>query len=215
MSKIDPSQSMENFDYKSNSNKSKTEAVKQAEEKRVEKVVTGKVVTKKKSGFSKFAGEFISEDAKNIKSYVIGDVLIPAFKKAISDIITDGIDMILYGGNGRSRSGRSNADRVSYRSYYDDRRPSDRLTTSRYSSNSYSYDDIILDSRGEAEEVLARMDELMDTYGLVRVADLKDLVGITGSYTDNKYGWTNIRNAEIVHVRDGWMIKMPRAVAID
>ncbi len=215
MSKIDPSQSMENFDYKSNSNKSKTEAVKQAEEKRVEKVVTGKVVTKKKSGFSKFAGEFISEDAKNIKSYVIGDVLIPAFKKAISDIITDGIDIILYGGNGRSRSGRSNADRVSYRSYYDDRRPSDRLTTSRYSSNSYSYDDIILDSRGEAEEVLARMDELMDTYGLVRVADLKDLVGITGSYTDNKYGWTNIRNAEIVHVRDGWMIKMPRAVAID
>lgn len=215
MSKIDPSQSMENFDYKSNSNKSKTEAVKQAEEKRVEKVVTGKVVTKKKSGFSKFAGEFISEDAKNIKSYVIGDVLIPAFKKAISDIITDGIDMILYGGNGRSRSGRSNADRVSYRSYYDDRRPSDKLTTSRYSSNSYSYDDIILDSRGEAEEVLARMDELMDTYGLVRVADLKDLVGITGSYTDNKYGWTNIRNAEIVHVRDGWMIKMPRAVAID
>lgn len=215
MSKIDPSQSMENFDYKSNSNKSKTEAVKQAEEKRVEKVVTGKVVTKKKSGFSRFAGEFISEDAKNIKSYVIGDVLIPAFKKAISDIITDGIDIILYGGNGRSRSGRSNADRVSYRSYYDDRRPSDRLTTSRYSSNSYSYDDIILDSRGEAEEVLARMDELMDTYGLVRVADLKDLVGITGSYTDNKYGWTNIRNAEIVHVRDGWMIKMPRAVAID
>lgn len=215
MSKIDPSQSMENFDYKSNSNKSKTEAVKQAEEKRVEKVVTGKVVTKKKSGFSKFAGEFISEDAKNIKSYVIGDVLIPAFKKAISDIITDGIDIMLYGGNGRSRSGRSNADRVSYRSYYDDRRPSDRLTTSRYSSNSYSYDDIILDSRGEAEEVLARMDELMDTYGLVRVADLKDLVGITGSYTDNKYGWTNIRNAEIVHVRDGWMIKMPRAVAID
>lgn len=219
MSKIDPNQSMENFDYKSNSNKSKAEAAKkesQLEEKRVEKVVTGKVITKKKSGFSKFAGEFISEDAKNIKNYVIGDVLIPAFKKAISDIITDGIDIILYGGNGRSGSRRGPSDRVSYRSYYDDRggRASDRLTT-RYSSNSYSYDDIVLDSRGEAEEVLARMDELMDTYGLVRVADLKDLVGITGSYTDNKYGWTNIRNAEIVHVRDGWMIKMPRAVAID
>lgn len=210
---------MQEFDYKSNSNKSKTEAAKkesQTEEKRVEKVVTGKVITKKKSGFSKFAGEFISEDAKNIKNYVIGDVLIPAFKKAISDIITDGIDIILYGGNGRGGSRRSTADRVSYRNYYDDRggRASDRLTT-RYSGNSYSYDDIILDSRGEAEDVLARMDELMDTYGLVRVADLKDLVGISGSYTDNKYGWTNIRNAEIIHVRDGWMIKMPRAVAID
>ena len=79
----------------------------------------------------------------------------------------------------------------------------------------YDYDNIILSSRGEAEDVLMKMDELMDTYGLVRVADLYDLVGITGNYTDNKYGWTNIRNAEIVRVRDGYMIKMPRAVAID
>ena len=28
-------------------------------------------------------------------------------------------------------------------------------------------------------------------------------VGITGNYTDNKYGWTNIRNAEIMRVREG------------
>ena len=72
-----------------------------------------------------------------------------------------------------------------------------------------------MSNRGEAQDVLDRMDELMDTYGLVRVADLYDLVGITGNYTDNKYGWTNIRNAEIVRVRDGYMIKMPRAVPID
>ena len=199
-------------DYKSNSKRSKAEAQTQEREKKVEKVVTGKVVTKKKSGFRKFTDEFISEDARNVKSYVFGEVLIPAIKKAISDIVTDGIDMILYG---ESRKGgkRSTADRVSYRNYYDrDTRPArdDRGAASRY-----SYDDIVLDSRGEAEDVLARMDELMDTYGLVRVADLYDLVGITGNYTDNKYGWTNIRNAQIVRVRDGYMIKMPRAVPID
>ena len=59
------------------------------------------------------------------------------------------------------------------------------------------------------------MDELVDTYGVVRVADLYDLVGKTGDYTDNKYGWTNIRNAEIVRVREGYWIKMPRAMPID
>jgi hypothetical protein len=59
------------------------------------------------------------------------------------------------------------------------------------------------------------MDELIETYGLVRVADLYDLVGITGNYTDNKYGWMNIRNADIVRVRDGYMIKLPRAMPID
>jgi len=194
--------------YKSNSNRSKEEKV---EEHKVEKVVTGPVITRKKSGLDKLKGEFISDDAKNIKSYVFGEVLIPAIKKAISDIVTDGISILLYG-ESRGISKRPISDRVSYRSYYDtsyDRRSS----LSR--SSSYSYDDIVLNSRGEAEDVLSRMDELMETYGLVRVADLYDLVGITGNYTDNKYGWTNIRNAEIVRVRDGYMIKMPRAVPID
>lgn len=198
--------------YKPNSNRSKEEA-KAAETHKVEKVVTGPVTTRKKSSFDKLKSEFISDDAKNIKSYVFGEVLIPAIKKAISDIVTDGIDILLYG-ESRKGSRRSTADRVSYRSYYDTSysRPSDRLVAP---NRGYSYDDVILHTRGEAEDVLARMDELMDTYGLVRVADFYDLVGVSGNYTDNKYGWTNIRNAEIVRVRDGYMIKMPRAVPID
>lgn len=199
--------------YKPNSHGYK-EAQKESEQKRAEKVVTGKVTTKKKGTFSKFADEFISEDAKNIKSYVFGEVLFPAVKKAIYDIVTDGIDMILYGskGSGRKRSSGSN---VPYVSYYDrgsrDPRDSRVSTASRY-----SYDDIELESRAEAEEVLERMDELIASYGLVRVADLYDLVGITGSYTDNKYGWTSLRSAEIVRTRNGmYLIKMPRAIPID
>ena len=196
-------------DYKPNSNRFKEEQKQKAQEKKVEKVVTGKVITRKRSGLSKLADEFISEDAKNIKSYVFGEVLIPAIKKAISDIVTDGIDMILYGGS-KPGSKRSTADRVSYRNYYD----RDNRAPARTNSI-YSYEDIILDSRGEAEDVLLRMDELIEAYKVVSVADLKDLVGISGPYTDNKYGWTNIRNAEIVRVRDGYMIKMPRVMPID
>ena len=198
-------------EYKPNSNRFKQEQ-KQQEEKHLEKVVKGQVKTRKKSKLSKFTEEFISEDAKNVKSYVLGEVLIPAIKKAISDIVTDGIDIILYG-ESRKRGGRSTADRVSYRSYYDrDTRDNRSRTAMNYG---YSYDDIILSTRGEAEDVLSRMDELMETYGLVRVADLYDLVGLTGNFTDNKYGWTNIRSAEVMRVRDGYMIKMPRAIPID
>lgn len=209
-------------EYKSNSYRSKELQKKEAnennkpEDRKVEKVVTGVVKTKKKSKISQAMDNFISEDAKNVKSYVFGEVLIPAIKKAISDIVTDGIDIILYG-EARGKNRRSMADRVSYRNYYDDRgRNSNRMNERQaIIAGSYSYDDIILSTRGEAEDVLSRMDELIETYGLVRVADLYDLVGITGNYTDNKYGWMNIRNAEIMRVRDGYMIKMPRAVPID
>lgn len=201
-------------DYKPNSNKFKEEQKQRESDKKIEKVVTGKVITRKKSKVSRFLGEFISEDARSVKSYVLGEVLIPAIKKAISDIVTDGIDIILYG-ESRGNHKRSTADRVSYRNYYDTNRRTSMNERQALAAGSYSYDDIILNTRGEAEDVLARMDELMETYGLVRVADLYDLVGITGNYTDNKYGWTNIRNAEVIRVRDGYMIKMPRAVPID
>ena len=202
-------------DYKPNSNRFKEEQKQNKEhEKRVEKpVVKGKVVTKKPSKLRKLTGEFISDEAKNVKSYVIGEVIIPAVKKAISDVVVNGIDMILYGET-RGGNRRSTADRVSYTKYSDRDYGARRSNISSVSS-AYSYNDVILHSRGEAEDVLARMDELMDTYGLVRVADLYDLVGITGNYTDNKYGWTNIRNADIVRVRDGYQIRMPRAVPID
>ena len=204
-------------EYKPNSNRFKESQHKEpVEEKRIEKVVAGPVKTRKKSKFTKFTQEFISEDAKNVKSYVFGEVLIPAIKKAISDIVTDGIDIILYGESRRGNR-RSSADRVSYRNYYDGGTRASRILDTRDRSyfTGYSFDEIILSTRGEAEDVLARMDELMESYGLVRVADLYDLVGLTGNYTDNKYGWTNIRNAKIVRTRDGYVIDMPRAVPID
>ena len=85
-------------------------------------------------------------------------------------------------------------------------------------SNQYGFesnkDDIILESRVEAEDVISRMKEIIETYGFVRVTDLYYLVGITGDYTDNKYGWTNIRDAEPVRVRDGYMLKLPKAVPL-
>lgn len=202
-----------NEEYKSNSHRSKegkTEAL--TDRKKVEKVVHGRVRTKSRSGVSKITDIFISEDAANVKSYIVMDVLVPAVKKAISDIVRDGIDMILYG-ESKGRKSSSASGYVSYRDYSrsDDR---DRFRDSR-SRSSYAHDDIILDSRGEAEEVLTRMDELIDTYGNVSVADLYDLVGKSSEYTDNKYGWTNIRNAEPIRVRDGYMLKLPKALPIN
>ena len=68
--------------------------------------------------------------------------------------------------------------------------------------------------RAEAEEVLDRMSEIIDTYGAVSVADLYDLVDVSGTYTDNNYGWDNLRNAEAVRVRDGYILKLPKITAL-
>lgn len=202
-------------DYKPNSHKSReVQKDKPVEErKKVDKVVTGIVKTKKKSEIRKFTDVFISEDISNVKSYLLTDVLVPAIKKLVIDTVTDGINMILNGGTGRGHRG-TNASYVSYRQY-SDQRDSNRHGNESRGRSGYNYDDIILESRGEAEDVLSRMDELIDMYGTVSVADMYDLVGKTCNYTDNKYGWTNIRNAEPIRVRDGYMLKLPKALPIN
>ena len=202
-----------NTDYKPNSHKSKQAAT----EKKVEKVVRGRVKTKPKGGIGKLTDAIVTEDVNNVKNYIFADVLIPAIKKAISDIVREGIDMLLFGESRGSSRSRNNADYVSYQKYSrDDRRryndPGVHPTRGR---NGLLTEDIILETRGEAEEVLRRMDEIIDTYDAVSIMDLYDLLGETAPYTADRYGWTNLANAEAVRVNGGYLVKLPRAITID
>lgn len=210
MSEVNLDKLYENLPDNSHTARAEAKQVAVSEGKRAEKVVQGKVKTKKNE-LRKIADVFISEDAANVKDHVLLDVLVPAIKKALYDIVVNSLDMTLFGGRGGKRS---TADKISYRDYNSISKRDDRTYGSSRTNSGYSYDDIILETRGEAEAVLARMDEIMEEYDIVRVADLYDLVGVTGEHTDNKYGWTNIRNAEIERVRDGYRIKMPRALPI-
>jgi hypothetical protein len=198
-------------EYKSNSDKSKT--TESAPEKKVEKVIQGTVKTKKKNEIRKFTDVFISEDVSNVRSYILMDVLVPAIKKAVSDIIKDGIDMLLYGDSNGSRRRERDDIRPSYRKYYDDRDRS--RSRERERVNVYSFDDIVLNNRGDAEDVLDNMLDIIEEYGTVSVADMYDLVGMSSNYTDNKYGWTDLRTAHVERERSGgYIIKLPRALPI-
>lgn len=200
---------MEN--HQPNSHKYKEELKEQFNEKKVKRVVKGKVKTKKKNEMTKFKDVFISEDASNVKSYIFMDVLVPAVKKAISDIVRDGIDMILYGESGKREKGKSSSY-VSYRDY----NKRDERRDNRSARPRFDYDDLIFENRGEAEAVLEQMCDMIDRYGLVTVADMYDMADLTQPFTSNRYGWTRLGTAEVVRAgRDGYIIKLPRAVPID
>ena len=81
--------------------------------KRVEKpVANGKL--KKKSEIKKLSDVFLAEDAGNVGNYILMDVIIPAIKKTVSDIVRDGIDMMLFGSKQANRSSGTNVRYVSY-----------------------------------------------------------------------------------------------------
>ena len=195
-------------DYKSNSDKARQE---QQSEKKVEAVITRAAKTRKKGEMQKFADVFIAEDANNVKSYILMEVIVPAVKKAISDIVTTGIDMILYGEAGRSKK-NGTASKVSYRNYYE--RDADRVRAGSVGNrrNTPDYDDILFDTRGDAEAVLDAMNDIISQYGTVSVSDFYDLARVPNdNFTMNRYGWTNIGGATAVRVRDGYILKLPRA----
>ena len=209
------------MDYNPNSNrfltKDKPTEEENLEKKKVDKVVSGSVKTKKKSSLSKFADTFIEEDKDTVVGYLLSEVLIPSFKKMVSDTIKTGIDKMLYGDAEVSRS-NSPASKISYSKYYNDKSSYSRSSSTAPVANrrdTYEYNNIVLETRGDAEAVLMGMDDIIAKYEIVSVADLYDLVGIAGSYTDYKYGWTDIRSARIERVRDGYVIRMPKALPLD
>ena len=207
-------------DYKPASHRSKemtTERNKESQERRVKPVVTGQAKTKKNEG-RKLMNTFISEDAANVKTYVFMDVLVPAIKKAISDIVTNGIDMILYGETRGNRS--SSGSKVSYRSYYDDRngRSSGRSSyeSARSSGTRFDYDDVTFASRRDAIAVREELYAISRDYGFARVLDLYDLANITADYTASNYGWFHLDNVDVIQLRNGdWTLKLPKAMPID
>ena len=201
-------------EYKPNSYKSK-EPPQPIVEKKVEKVTTGKVMTKKKSGIAKAAKMFFAEDIRSVKRYVIMEVLLPALKRTFLDMVNNGADMLVNGEITRSKS-NAPGSKVSYRSFYDRRDDPPRARIdSRYGS-AYDYDELAFETRGDAERVLATLDEIMDTYKMVKVADLYDASGRTPSSVMFNYGWTDIHTASVVRTVDGYyMIRLPRALPLD
>lgn len=199
---------MSDRQYPSNSFKSRAEAEKLERTKKVEKIVDGK--KNKRGGLSKLADVFIAEDAANVKEFIVKDVIVPAIKKMVYDVLVGGVDMTFNGGRGQS--GRTTARTTPYVSYNQySSREAPRTTVTRR----VGYEDVVLETRVDAEKLLRNLDGLMETYKMVTIADLYDLVGEDATPQDQNYGWTNIRNADIQRVPGGYLLRMPKPCPLD
>lgn len=75
--------------------------------------------------------------------------------------------------------------------------------------------DTVFNLRSDAEKVFDTMNELLDDYEMVSVADLYDLTGITCSFSDNKIGWKNLSKMKIYTSRHGYTLTMPRVITLN
>lgn len=184
---------------------------KMLEHKKLAKITTGEVKVKKTGNGSRLAKKIFAEDMASIKSYIIDDLLIPNIK----NFAIDAFSIMLNG-----KTAPRNNPTGTYFAY-------NRMNTSQtnqfgkpagsYSSRAdrHDYNQIAFQTRGDAEGVLYAMREQIKQYGRVTIADMYELVGCDCEFTDYKWGWFDLNNSYAVNTRDGYVLSLPRAVALD
>ena len=193
--------------FPGNSDKSR-EGGKPSEKKETKVIAKAKAI--KSSPIKEALKTFFISDLPDIANHLVIDVAIPAAKNAITDMVTLGIQQLLYGavsadrGRGNTYTSYGSSSRVTYtRSTPSNNRYSNPRSVRQTSTR---VDDLIFDTKSDATEIIEYLAETIERYGQVSVASLYSSVGIQPKYTDERWGWTTLDAFELRSSRDGWII---------
>lgn len=205
---------MDTSEFPPNSEASKKDEI---EDKNIKQITSGEVVRKKKSLRKQFSETFVAGDLKGTIRYVIMDVMLPAAKDMIVDAGSEGLHKLIFGDSRRRGSTSPQSGPTGYVTYNrfsgpmgtQSRPASPQRAMSRQARSQHNFDEIVLESRVEAEEVIDRLFDLVSRYESATVADLYELVGLPSDHTDHKWGWTDVRGAGVSRIRDGYLLDLP------
>lgn len=202
--------------YRGNSYTGKTpRSEKAAEKPKLEKVTEGVAIERKKGLGTKIKETFTGEDMHSVVQYVAIEVLVPAIKTMLSDMMSQGVERLLFGGAAPRSSAGRRPGYTSYNKMSSGTSTSGRPQMSQRARATHDFREIILPERGEAEIILDNLQAQIDEYGMATVEDLYSLVGITGNFQDSQWGWTDMRGSGVKRVREGYLIELPRTTSLD
>jgi hypothetical protein len=172
-----------------------------------EKVLDGDIKPEKKSLMKRIADAFIAVDAKDIRNYLIFDVLIPGLKRGAEDIL----HMALYNDKKSDRVTRSRGTSSIRRLEYSSIRPArddDEVMLNRKTLAGST--DLVYPTRQKAEEALDMVDERIKACGFATLKYYYTITRQPTEWTQEKWCWRSMDGATIVQCRGGYMLKMPR-----
>lgn len=205
-------------DYAGNSKKDKKKTKEIAKDP-IEKVVVGEVVQKHKGIGRKFKEVFFGGDSRHAAEFVASDVILPALRNLVVDMVTKGAERLIYGESSRGRSGGGPS--YNYSGRYSVGAPGSRAPwvpdprgpvgpqINRGRQNRHDIRDIILATRQEADLVVERLIDILEKYDVVSVSDLYELLGLETSFVDQKWGWTNLTGVQVRQIRQGYLLELP------
>lgn len=207
---------MEDFPANSAKAKARTEGPQPSERPRVERVVSGDVDRRRRGLGRKFKETFIAGSLHGARDYVVNDVVVPTLKEMVYAMFQGGLQKLIFGDSRIRRDspppsyGDVNRPRINYSTQSSMTRSAPTRMVSRESKARGSFDDIIISSRVEAQDVMDRMYDILSRYEMVLVADLYELTGVQTSHADHRWGWTHLRGAKVARLGDGrYLLDLP------
>lgn len=188
------------------------------EREKPKQVTKGEVITRKRSFGRKLQDTFLADDIRDIKGYVWSDIVVPGIIDTIIDMVQNGIEMVFgVGGRRTSRSSRRRKEKyTNYSSISYNNSAKEERKYSRLNARNTDVEDVIVETRGEAEEIISNLADLCEDYGAARVADLYSMIGKTQTFTDERWGWESVSSARVTRVRGGgYLIDLPKPIFLE
>jgi hypothetical protein len=198
-------------------------------EKTIERVPLSGEVQKRKAPMGKrIRNAFFEGSNESVKDYILLEVLIPYTKDLLAELTIGSVERKIFGdgvsrgrrpggrhgGHAPSRFDYNGISRGPIQQYRGREEPRQQL--SRRARMSHTFEEVEFSSRPDALAILTQMVTILDQYEHVTVADFYSLVGYTPDFTDQNWGWTDLRGTVPRRVRGGgFILDLPPTEPID
>ena len=181
-------------------------------------VESGTTKERKKSVGRRFREQFAGDDAKTVGQVLLFDVVVPATKNLLFDLVREGAQRLLFGGSRPAQSSVIGTVLGSRTSYISFSKPQAVQTPTAASAGMtpeqramHDFSGVIFPTREQATLVIDTLSDYIENFGTVSVNDFYAAIGESPTFTSVKYGWTSLAQAQVRHIgRDGYLLEMPK-----
>lgn len=198
---------------------------------KVERVVTGPVIQRKTPLRQKFKSTFLGGNPKEAIVNTFTNSFVPRAKEVFLDTLYEGMDRMVLG-EARAATARRNNGLISnifgpnpsvsqYVPYnaFGTGQPSQAqmqqqtaaaAILNNNSNQRIDLGQIIIPSKVEADALMTKIIWHIEEFAFFSVADLYEMLGLQAPFTDEKYGWNDVRELAVRPVSGGYLLVLPQ-----
>lgn len=206
--------------YPSNTLKERNKQAQKKEKPDLKCVVSGKSKPIPQSLWSKVFVGIKPASGQTMKSFIFDEIVTPLIQRAVVEGVTGAINYLVKGDAYADRKNSSSFGK-SYINYNGISSGKSNANGSQYvysgKNSGMEIENVWFESRVDAQRVLDEMQNVIANYDILTVNGFYDIIGRTNIIdpSNEKFGWSDLRNAYITASRGGWVIHLPHPMPID